>query len=83
MIRAFDVCRKEWNVVGDLGMETFALQSTASDSLGVAVTCGGEAPLQFANSPFCFVSRWNNMTVSNPQSVPADIATKVGSVAVA
>jgi hypothetical protein len=48
-------------------METFALQSTASDGLGVAVTCGGEATLTYSNSPFCFVSRWENMTISNPQ----------------
>ena len=52
MIRSFDVCRKEWNVIGDLGMKTFALQTAASDSLGVAVTCGGEAPLAYSNSPF-------------------------------
>jgi hypothetical protein len=83
MIRSFDVRRKEWNVVGDLGMETFALQSTTSDRLGVAVTCGGEAPLQFANSPFCFVSRWKNMTVSNPQSLTANIVAIRGNVAVA
>jgi len=68
MVRAFDVCRKEWNVVGDLGLKTFALQTAASDRLGVAVTCGGEAPLWHANSPFCFASRWHDMTVSNPQS---------------
>jgi hypothetical protein len=82
MIRSFDVCRKEWNVVGDLGMETFALQSTASDRLGVAVTCGGEAPLQFANSPFCFVSRWKNMTVSNPQSLTANMVAIRGNEAI-
>jgi hypothetical protein len=53
MIQSFDVCRKEWNVVGDLGMETIASLSTASDRLGVAVTCGGEAPFQLANKiPF-------------------------------
>jgi hypothetical protein len=67
MIRSFDVCRKEWKVIGDLGLQTFALQTAASDSLGVAVTCGGEAPLAYSNSPFCFVSRWENMTISNPQ----------------
>jgi hypothetical protein len=68
MIRAFDVCKKEWSVAGDLGFQTFALQTTASEQLGVAVTCGGEAPLRNTNSPFCFVSRFDKMTVSNPQS---------------
>jgi hypothetical protein len=64
-------------------METFALQSTASDGLGVAVTCGGEAPLTYSNSPLCFVSRWKYMAVSNPQSLSADMITKKGTVAVA
>jgi len=68
MIRAFDVCEKEWSVVGDLGFQTFALQTAASEQLGVTVTCGGEAPLRDTNSPFCFVSRFDNMTLSNPQS---------------
>jgi len=72
MIHAFDVCRKEWRIVGDLGLQTFPLQSCTSDSLGVAITCGGKAPLAYSNSPFCFVSRWRNMTVSNPQSSAFD-----------
>jgi hypothetical protein len=83
MIRSFGVCRKEWDVVGNLGMETLALQSTASDGLGVSVTCGDEATLANFIIPLCFVSRWKYMTVSNPQFLSADMITKKGTVAVA
>ncbi|CAE7885343.1 unnamed protein product, partial [Symbiodinium microadriaticum] len=42
-IRSFDVCEKRWTIEGDLGMDTFALQTAASQKLQVAVTCGGES----------------------------------------
>ncbi|KAL9190972.1 hypothetical protein ACHAXT_000678 [Thalassiosira profunda] len=58
-IRAFDVCTEHWSEVGDLGLPIFALQSSGSSTLNVAVTCGGDAPYrQFhRNSPLCFASR--------------------------
>lgn len=43
VIRAFDVCTKEWKKVGDLGVETYAIQSVASERWNLAFTCGGEA----------------------------------------
>ena len=60
MIRAFDVCNKKWSIVGDLSLQTFALQTAASANLQVALTCGGEAPLRNSNSPYCFVTRFHN-----------------------
>ena len=67
MIRAFDVCRKEWNVVGDLGLHTFALQTAASQELQVALTCGGETTsMKHTNGHWCFVNRFHNgMVLSN------------------
>jgi len=41
MIRSFDICTKTWSIVGDLGRKSFALQTSASERLQVAVTCGG------------------------------------------
>ena len=59
MIRAFDVCTKRWSEIGDLGLPTFALQSSGSSALNVAITCGGDVPLRHhnLNSPLCFASR--------------------------
>mmetsp|Transcript_133996 Transcript_133996/g.299502 ORF Transcript_133996/g.299502 Transcript_133996/m.299502 type:complete len:510 (+) Transcript_133996:57-1586(+) len=45
MIRSFDVCTRQWTNVGDLGVQLFALQSCASESLGVTITCGGTGPV--------------------------------------
>jgi hypothetical protein len=66
MIRALDVCTREWSVVGDLGLETFALQTAASERLQLAVTCGGTAPGNPNNGQWCFVNRFdNNVTLHN------------------
>ena len=67
MIRSFDVCRKEWSIVGDLGMHTFALQTAASQDLQVAVTCGGETTsMKNSNGHWCYVNRFHNgMVLSN------------------
>jgi hypothetical protein len=66
MIRSFDVCKKEWNIIGDLGLQTFALQTAASEDLQLAITCGGEAPMKNSNGDWCFVNRFhNNMRLSN------------------
>jgi hypothetical protein len=40
-IRSLDVCEKTWSKIGDLGAQTFALQSCASSRLNVAISCGG------------------------------------------
>ena len=39
---SFDVCTKKRTVIGNIGYERFALQSCASGSLNVVVTCGGQ-----------------------------------------
>lgn len=66
MIRSFDVCQKEWSVIGDLGLQTFALQTAASQELQLAVTCGGEAPMHNGNGHWCFANRFHNgMRLSN------------------
>jgi len=41
--RAFDICTKQFKKVGDLGVETYAIQSVASERLNLLFTCGGEA----------------------------------------
>ena len=46
VIRAFDVCTKTWSKVGDLGVESYAFQSVASEKWNLAFTCGGEARYQ-------------------------------------
>jgi hypothetical protein len=46
VIRAFDVCEKTWKKVGDLGVETYAIQSVAGANWNLAFTCGGEARYQ-------------------------------------
>eukprot|EP00439_Symbiodinium_sp_Y106_P078087 s562_g16.t3 len=60
-IRSFDVCEKSWTIEGDLGMDTFALQTAASQKLQIAVTCGGESVERFlnrnGNQPWCIVHR--------------------------
>lgn len=59
MIRSFDVCEKKWTKIGDLGVKAFALQSSASSRLNLAITCGGQT---FAdeekNSPWCHITRF-------------------------
>jgi hypothetical protein len=59
MIRSFDVCTKQWSVIGDLGLKTFALQSAAMAS-NMALTCGGEAPMRHSNGHWCFLTRFHN-----------------------
>mmetsp|Transcript_34168 Transcript_34168/g.79772 ORF Transcript_34168/g.79772 Transcript_34168/m.79772 type:complete len:537 (+) Transcript_34168:22-1632(+) len=60
-IRSFDVCEKRWAIEGDLGMDTFALQTAASQKLQVTVTCGGESVERSlnrnGNQPWCIVHR--------------------------
>ncbi|KAL3939768.1 MAG: hypothetical protein SGBAC_005571 [Bacillariaceae sp.] len=61
-IRSLDVCTKTWSKVGDLGMRTFALQTSVSEKLNVAVTCGGHTyKRQTENSPWCIVNRFPGM----------------------
>jgi hypothetical protein len=60
LIRSFDVCTKQWSIVGDLGFRTFALQSTALNHQPMVVTCGGEAPTRHGNGPWCFLTRFHN-----------------------
>ncbi|CAE7266948.1 unnamed protein product [Symbiodinium sp. CCMP2456] len=61
VIRSFDVCEKRWTIEGDLGMDTFALQTAASQKLQLAVTCGGESVERSlnrnGNQPWCIVHR--------------------------
>jgi hypothetical protein len=59
MIRSFDVCTKQWSVIGDLGLRTFALQSAAMNT-NMGLTCGGEAPMRNTNGHWCFVTRFHN-----------------------
>jgi hypothetical protein len=74
-IRSFDVCKKQWRAVGDLGPKIFALQTSASNELQVSVTCGGEArhpSFKTANSPWCLVKRFrSNINVQNRHGTPA------------
>eukprot|EP00980_Cylindrotheca_fusiformis_P000005 scaffold1_cov108-Cylindrotheca_fusiformis.AAC.5 len=58
MVRKFDICNKTFSEVGRLGMETFALQSSASGKLNIAITCGGHSRTRnHENSPWCLVNR--------------------------
>ena len=59
VVRSFDVCNKEWSIVGDLGIENFALQTVASQELQICITCGGFV-YGYANSPWCLVTRPND-----------------------
>eukprot|EP00562_Extubocellulus_spinifer_P013492 CAMPEP_0178540048 /NCGR_PEP_ID=MMETSP0697-20121206/827_1 /TAXON_ID=265572 /ORGANISM="Extubocellulus spinifer, Strain CCMP396" /LENGTH=439 /DNA_ID=CAMNT_0020172375 /DNA_START=331 /DNA_END=1646 /DNA_ORIENTATION=- len=74
-IRSFDVCKKTWTVVGDLGVQTFAVQTTASEELQISVTCGGEARnsgYPGMNSPWCIVHRLgSNRPIENRHGAPA------------
>lgn len=66
MIRSFDVCDKKWSLVSDTGIKSFALQTTASEVLQVAFTCGGEAFETGKTHGTCFAHRFPNMTLHNP-----------------
>jgi hypothetical protein len=68
MIRSFDVCEKKWSIVGDAGIKLFALQTTASETLQTAYTCGGEAFETGKTYGTCFAHRFHsqNMTLLNP-----------------
>mmetsp|Transcript_125397 Transcript_125397/g.297731 ORF Transcript_125397/g.297731 Transcript_125397/m.297731 type:complete len:480 (-) Transcript_125397:246-1685(-) len=61
VVRKFDVCSKEWQVVDDLGIRSFALQSAASQKLQLAITCGGQGGVtelfEHHNSPWCIAFR--------------------------
>eukprot|EP00980_Cylindrotheca_fusiformis_P000007 scaffold1_cov108-Cylindrotheca_fusiformis.AAC.7 len=58
MVRKFDVCSKTFSKVGTLGVETFALQTSGSGKLNVAITCGGHTfTRKTENSPWCMVNR--------------------------
>ena len=75
-IRSFDVCKKQWRVVGDLGAQIFALQTSASNNLQLSVTCGGEARhpsfKKTMNSPWCLVHRFGSgISVQNRHGTPA------------
>jgi hypothetical protein len=57
-IRSLDVCTRTWSKVGDLGVQTFALQTSVSAKLNVAITCGGQSfTTRKENNPWCLVSR--------------------------
>jgi len=66
MIRAFDVCDKKWPFVSDAGIKMFALQTTASEMLQTAFTCGGEAFETGKTFNTCFAHKFENMTLFNP-----------------
>jgi hypothetical protein len=74
-IRSFDVCDKEWTVVGDLGLQVFALQTCASQDLQLCITCGGEArrlSKTSNNNPWCVVTRLHaKSVVQNRHGLPA------------
>ncbi|CAE7215785.1 ULP1B [Symbiodinium sp. CCMP2592] len=75
-IRSFDVCEKSWTIEGDLGMDTFALQTAASQKLQIAVTCGGESVERFlnrnGNQPWCIVHRpRHDLVLANRHGVAA------------
>jgi hypothetical protein len=58
-VRSLDVCTRTWSKVGDLGVRTFALQTSVSGKLNVAITCGGQSfTTRNENSPWCLVSRY-------------------------
>eukprot|EP00980_Cylindrotheca_fusiformis_P018183 scaffold5887_cov122-Cylindrotheca_fusiformis.AAC.12 len=57
-VRSLDICSKTWSKVGELGVETFALQTSVSGKLNVAITCGGQSfTTRKENSPWCLVNR--------------------------
>jgi hypothetical protein len=67
-IRRYDVCAREWTLVGDLGVNTFAIQTSASAELGIAVTCGGylvELKHYNSNRRHCVVSRVPGLVLEN------------------
>jgi hypothetical protein len=67
-VRIFDVCgSRKWHLApkqSHLGLRTFAMQTCASKELGVAFTCGGQAPYKWhtnhpethINLPFCIAN---------------------------
>ena len=81
MIRALDVCAKQWNVVGDLGIDTFAVQSAGSAKRNFAITCGGHVDWrENNNNPWCIATWWPNYSIDNQhQIIPwaKDIAASV------
>eukprot|EP00934_Nitzschia_sp_Nitz4_P007800 Nitzschia sp. Nitz4//scaffold103_size77763//64191//65978//NITZ4_005452-RA/size77763-snap-gene-0.53-mRNA-1//1//CDS//3329532349//7790//frame0 len=69
-IRSFDVCqdrsKPQWVKLGDLGAQTFAIQTSASTELNMAVSCGGHAfTREHENLPWCFVSQFPDLSFEN------------------
>eukprot|EP00934_Nitzschia_sp_Nitz4_P009230 Nitzschia sp. Nitz4//scaffold178_size73299//32566//34477//NITZ4_005702-RA/size73299-snap-gene-0.143-mRNA-1//-1//CDS//3329539131//9220//frame0 len=69
-IRSFDICqdrtRAQWNKLGDLGAQTFAIQTSSSTDLNIAVSCGGQTfTRKDRNLPWCFVSRYPEVSFEN------------------
>lgn len=61
-IRKFDVCSKEWSLIGDLGIKLFALESCSSKELNIAITCGGHHyKFKDYNFPFCIVNKFTDI----------------------
>jgi hypothetical protein len=57
-VRSLDVCTRTWSKVGDMGVRTFALQTSVSAKLNVAITCGGQSfAFMDQNNPWCLASR--------------------------
>jgi hypothetical protein len=53
-VRVFDVCSRKWSNLDSLGLPLFAVQTCASQSLNVAVTCGGTSPHLWPRKPESF-----------------------------
>jgi hypothetical protein len=76
-IRSYDVCEKKWETIGDLGIPTFALTTTASEELQIAVTCGGTTifveheAMSNDSIRFCTVNRLKGIQLSNRHGTAA------------
>eukprot|EP00980_Cylindrotheca_fusiformis_P011999 scaffold2838_cov112-Cylindrotheca_fusiformis.AAC.1 len=58
IVRMLDLCSKTFSEVGQLGMKNFALETSVSGKLNVAITCGGHTfTRKRRNSPWCLVNR--------------------------
>eukprot|EP00591_Stephanopyxis_turris_P003188 CAMPEP_0195508772 /NCGR_PEP_ID=MMETSP0794_2-20130614/1896_1 /TAXON_ID=515487 /ORGANISM="Stephanopyxis turris, Strain CCMP 815" /LENGTH=552 /DNA_ID=CAMNT_0040635823 /DNA_START=44 /DNA_END=1702 /DNA_ORIENTATION=+ len=72
--RVFDTCHREWKDANtELGIGEFALQTCASHSLNLAVTCGGQSNCDLKgrrffkknNAPWCIINRVPGLEFDN------------------
>mmetsp|Transcript_30876 Transcript_30876/g.46878 ORF Transcript_30876/g.46878 Transcript_30876/m.46878 type:complete len:886 (-) Transcript_30876:79-2736(-) len=75
VVRSFNVCEKQWDIIGDLGVQTYALQTCASQELQISITCGGESRYpdhEGMNNPWCMVNNLEkNFTFQNRHGLTA------------